>query len=289
MSFIRTKTVKGVNYYYLVESVREGGKVKQKILQYFGTTPPKDFVVPSKAITPVSTARLGDKVVLTRSVVAKEAIKKVGTTKTMGKVEPSVVPKPVSATPISEWDEAKRRLRGKHFAYVLKSFNTSTDSWARLAKWPERGDRVEIIKKMGISCLVEFQGHRFDAMVIHLSPEPPIGTTPPAPLSTTAPVVIPVENVGTTTIDEWDEAKRRLRGKHFAYVLKSFTKRDPWATGPAKRPDRGDRVEIIKKMGASCLVDFQGSRFDVLVIHLSPEPPLPVSTTPKGYPPKKGV
>jgi len=41
MSFIRTKLIKGHLYYYLVESVREGGKVRQKILKYFGTTRPE--------------------------------------------------------------------------------------------------------------------------------------------------------------------------------------------------------------------------------------------------------
>lgn len=91
MAFIRIKTIKGVKYYYLVESKREGGKVKQKILQYFGTTPPegvfpgyKAFVVPKKE---------------TRPVKAKKATKKAGPTKTMDKVEPSVVPSKVSTTP----------------------------------------------------------------------------------------------------------------------------------------------------------------------------------------------
>lgn len=36
MSYIRTKTVKGHEYRYLVESYREGGKVKQRILKYLG-------------------------------------------------------------------------------------------------------------------------------------------------------------------------------------------------------------------------------------------------------------
>ena len=59
MAFIRIKTIKNVKYYYLVESVREGGKVKQKIVRYFGTTLPDGYVPPTKA-----------------SVVRKEAIKK---------------------------------------------------------------------------------------------------------------------------------------------------------------------------------------------------------------------
>ncbi len=77
MAFIRIKAVKGVNYYYLVESVREGGKVRQKIRQYFGTTLPDGYVVPTKA---------------SRSVVARKAVKKAGTTKTIGKVVRSVLP-----------------------------------------------------------------------------------------------------------------------------------------------------------------------------------------------------
>jgi len=36
MAFIRVKNVNGTNYYYLVESVREDGKVKQKLIRYFG-------------------------------------------------------------------------------------------------------------------------------------------------------------------------------------------------------------------------------------------------------------
>lgn len=55
MAFIRKKTVKGKDYYYLVESVREDGKVKQKILQYFGTTLPPDYVVPKKGKVSVTT------------------------------------------------------------------------------------------------------------------------------------------------------------------------------------------------------------------------------------------
>ena len=49
MAFIRIKTIKDVKYYYLVQSVREDGKVKQKIVQYFGTTLPDGYVVPTKA------------------------------------------------------------------------------------------------------------------------------------------------------------------------------------------------------------------------------------------------
>ena len=59
MAFIRIKTIKDVKYYYLVQSIREDGKVKQKIVQYFGTTLPDGYAVPTKA-----------------SVVRKEASKK---------------------------------------------------------------------------------------------------------------------------------------------------------------------------------------------------------------------
>ncbi|MBA7629141.1 hypothetical protein ES703_36639 [subsurface metagenome] len=120
MSFVRTKTIKGHTYYYEVRSVRDGKKVRQVIIKYFGTTPP---------LANVSTT--------------------------------------------ADWDQAKRCLRGKHFAYVLKSFKSS-DPWATgPAKRPDRGDRVEIIKRMGASCLVEFQSDRFDVMIIDLSPDPP--------------------------------------------------------------------------------------------------------------------
>jgi len=37
MAFIRKKKVKGINYYYVVKSYKEKGKVKQKVLCYIGT------------------------------------------------------------------------------------------------------------------------------------------------------------------------------------------------------------------------------------------------------------
>ena len=39
--FIRVKYIKGRPYYYLVKSIREGGKVKQKVLKYLGTRKPR--------------------------------------------------------------------------------------------------------------------------------------------------------------------------------------------------------------------------------------------------------
>lgn len=37
MSFIAIKKIKGKKYYYLVESKREGNKVKQKNIAYLGS------------------------------------------------------------------------------------------------------------------------------------------------------------------------------------------------------------------------------------------------------------
>lgn len=38
MAYIRTKNIKGKNYYYVVEGKRDGkGKVKQKVIKYLGT------------------------------------------------------------------------------------------------------------------------------------------------------------------------------------------------------------------------------------------------------------
>jgi len=37
MAFIRRKRVKGKIYYYVVESYKEKGKVKQRVLCYIGT------------------------------------------------------------------------------------------------------------------------------------------------------------------------------------------------------------------------------------------------------------
>ena len=38
--FIRTKTIQGKEYYYLVESYRLGGKVKQRVIKYIGRGKP---------------------------------------------------------------------------------------------------------------------------------------------------------------------------------------------------------------------------------------------------------
>ena len=37
MVFLRTKKIKGKNYYYIVQAFREKGKIKQKVLMYVGT------------------------------------------------------------------------------------------------------------------------------------------------------------------------------------------------------------------------------------------------------------
>jgi len=41
MAFVRVKYHNKRPYYYLVETHREGGKVKQRTLRYIGTRPPK--------------------------------------------------------------------------------------------------------------------------------------------------------------------------------------------------------------------------------------------------------
>lgn len=44
MSYIRTKKIKGIEYYYLVEGHRDKeGKVKQRVLKYFGREKPKGY------------------------------------------------------------------------------------------------------------------------------------------------------------------------------------------------------------------------------------------------------
>ena len=37
MAYLRSKKISGRQYFYLVESVREGGKVRQKVVKYIGT------------------------------------------------------------------------------------------------------------------------------------------------------------------------------------------------------------------------------------------------------------
>lgn len=44
MAYVRRATVKGHTYYYLVESYREGKKVRQRILEYYGKNPPPDVL-----------------------------------------------------------------------------------------------------------------------------------------------------------------------------------------------------------------------------------------------------
>jgi len=43
MAFIRSKNIRGHTYYYLVETHREGKKVRQKVLKYLGTKPPEGW------------------------------------------------------------------------------------------------------------------------------------------------------------------------------------------------------------------------------------------------------
>ena len=40
MTYVRTKTIKGQTYYYLVESHREGDKVRQRVIKYLGKEKP---------------------------------------------------------------------------------------------------------------------------------------------------------------------------------------------------------------------------------------------------------
>ncbi len=37
MAYLRSKTINGKQYFYLVESVRIGKKVRQKVVKYIGT------------------------------------------------------------------------------------------------------------------------------------------------------------------------------------------------------------------------------------------------------------
>jgi len=42
MAFVRTKRIKNRIYYYLVESRREGNRVRQKVLKYLGAEAPTE-------------------------------------------------------------------------------------------------------------------------------------------------------------------------------------------------------------------------------------------------------
>ena len=48
MAFIRSKTVKGKSYLYRVESYREHGKVRQRVLEYIGRAEPAAKTAPKK-------------------------------------------------------------------------------------------------------------------------------------------------------------------------------------------------------------------------------------------------
>ena len=41
--FVRVKYIYGRPYYYLVKSIRVGGKVRQKVLKYLGTRKPRGY------------------------------------------------------------------------------------------------------------------------------------------------------------------------------------------------------------------------------------------------------
>jgi hypothetical protein len=43
VAFVRSKVTHGYTYYYLVESRREGKKVRQKVLKYLGKEPPEGW------------------------------------------------------------------------------------------------------------------------------------------------------------------------------------------------------------------------------------------------------
>ena len=40
MAFVRTKRIKNKTYYYLVESKREGNKIRQRVIKYLGAEMP---------------------------------------------------------------------------------------------------------------------------------------------------------------------------------------------------------------------------------------------------------
>jgi len=49
VAYVRRKRLKGHDYYYLVESYRQDGKVKTRTLKYLGTTPQVPSPVPVPA------------------------------------------------------------------------------------------------------------------------------------------------------------------------------------------------------------------------------------------------
>jgi predicted HicB family RNase H-like nuclease len=74
MSFIRVKIIKGHRYYYEVESKRVDGKVKQKILKSFGTTPPDNFNTTQKKSARKEVSTTVSKCKELQQIVASEPI-----------------------------------------------------------------------------------------------------------------------------------------------------------------------------------------------------------------------
>ena len=52
VAFVRFKVTHGYTYYHLVESRREGKKVRQKVLKYLGKEPPEGVASKKREMTP---------------------------------------------------------------------------------------------------------------------------------------------------------------------------------------------------------------------------------------------
>lgn len=86
--YLSIVTVKGHKYYRLVESYRENGKVKHRILVNYGSTPPEGISVSATKRKATDNVALTEK---QHARIGKETIKTVSATKTVGKVESSKV------------------------------------------------------------------------------------------------------------------------------------------------------------------------------------------------------
>jgi len=96
MAFIRHKVIKGHTYYYLVESYREGEKVKQRVLQYLGNSIPAGYTKgrrKSDTRTKLGTTQIGEK-----RKITKENIEFVPLRSTKGKQSRGFLTKQIKET-----------------------------------------------------------------------------------------------------------------------------------------------------------------------------------------------
>jgi hypothetical protein len=139
--YLSKVTVRGHTYFRLVESYREDGKVKHRILENYGTHPP-DSAMSTVSTTPVSATIKPVRATRKKSVSA--TVKDVSATHTRSnKVESNVVG--VSPEIYTFLKGRADKMSLSVDAYLMKHFKVNTDG--SLIQW----DKGKKPKKHGIS------------------------------------------------------------------------------------------------------------------------------------------